>query len=265
MRPAEPLVQWLADAEAPVSLVCFHCAGGSAQSFFAWKQAAAGVCELYAVELPGRSRRLREPFARSVTEVAAAFAEQCQALPDKPLVLFGHSLGALLAYETARVLLAQGVRKPVHLLVSSRQSPDWLPVCAGLPALNDQALRDYLANLAGTPREVLANQAMMDLAVPILQADLELILGYRHAHVRGLDIPVDAFGGMGDEQVRFESLGCWQRVTEGGFSLRMIEGGHFAVMQQPQVVMARVRVIGDGLAATEGQHRRPRPLLCGGD
>ncbi|MCS5516151.1 alpha/beta fold hydrolase [Pseudomonas qingdaonensis] len=112
MKPAEPLVQWLADAEAPVSLLCFHCAGGSAQSFFAWKQAAAGVCELYAVELPGRSRRLREPFAHSVTEVAAAFAEQCQALPDKPLVLFGHSLGALLAYETAQVLLAQGCASP---------------------------------------------------------------------------------------------------------------------------------------------------------
>ena len=259
MRPAEPLVQWLADAEAPVSLVCFHCAGGSAQSFFAWKQAAAGVCELYAVELPGRSRRMREPFARCVMEVAAAFAKQCRLLPDKPLVLFGHSLGALLAYETARVLLAEGERKPVHLLVSSRQSPDWLPVCAGLPELNDQALRDYLANLAGTPREVLANKAMMDVAVPILQADLELILGYNHAHARGLEIPVEAFGGMDDEQVRFESLGCWQRVTERGFSLRMVEGGHFAVMQQPQVVMERVRAIAGGLAAVEGQFRRPSP------
>ncbi|MCS5516150.1 hypothetical protein NWF32_16875 [Pseudomonas qingdaonensis] len=111
---------------------------------------------------------------------------------------------------------------------------------------------------------MLANQAMMDLAVPILQADLELIVGYRHTHVRGLDIPVDAFGSMGDEQVRFESLACWQRVTEGGFSLRMIEGGHFAVMQQPQVVMARVRVIGDGLAAAEGQHRRPSPAAVRG-
>ncbi|MDD2052494.1 alpha/beta fold hydrolase [Pseudomonas putida] len=253
MKPAElpntALVPWLTDAEAPVSLVCFHCAGGSAQSYFPWKQAARDVCDLYAVELPGRSRRLREPFATSVAQLASAFAEQCRALPDKPLVLFGHSLGALLAYETARVLLADSERRPIHLLVSSRQSPDWQPACAGLPPLNDQALRDYLANLAGTPPEVLQNKPMMDLAVPILKADLELILDYRHEYPGALPIPVDAFGALDDDQVGFEALRAWERVTGQAFSLRIIEGGHFAVMQQPQWVMDRVRTIASGLAA----------------
>ncbi|MCQ4298187.1 alpha/beta fold hydrolase [Pseudomonas stutzeri] len=243
MKPGAPsaLVQWLADAAAPVSLVCFHCAGGSAQSFFPWKKAAQGLCELYAVELPGRSRRLREPFAESLAQLAEAFAEQCRALPNKPLILFGHSLGALLAYETARVLLAKGERPPVQLLVSSRQSPDWLPACAGLPALNDQALRDYLGNLAGTPPEVLQSKAMMDLAVPVLQADLKLILNYQHRHLQPLSIPVLVFGAISDQQVRYESLLSWERISGEGFSLRMIEGGHFAVMQQPQWVLDQVQ------------------------
>jgi surfactin synthase thioesterase subunit len=233
MKPAEPaLVQWLSGAAASLSLVCFHCAGGSAQSFFPWKKPATGLCELYAVELPGRARRLREPFARSVDALAEQFAGQCRALPDKPLVLFGHSLGALLAYETARRLLAEGERRPVALLVSSRQSPDWLPACAGLPELNDQALRDYLSDLSGTPREVLENRAMMDIAVPILQADLTLLLDYRHQHPRPLDIPVRVFGAIDDPQVGYESLVAWERVSSGDFSLRMIEGGHFAVMEE---------------------------------
>lgn len=246
MRPAEPaLVQWLADATAPVSLVAFHCAGGSAQSFYPWKKAAAGLCELYAVELPGRARRLREPFARSVAALAEQFATQCRQLADKPLVLFGHSLGALLAYETARRLLAEGERRPLALLVSSRQSPDWLPVCAGLPELHDQALRDYLGDLAGTPREVLDNRAMMDLAVPILQADLELILDYQHCHPTPLEIPVQVFGGLDDHQVGYESLLAWQRLSGAGFSLRMVEGGHFAVMEQVgEVLRAAAALIG---------------------
>ena len=248
MKPAEPgLVQWLADASAPVSLVGFHCAGGSAQSFFPWKRAAAGHCELYAVELPGRARRLREPFARCLAQLAEDCARQCRALPDKPLLLFGHSLGALLAYETAHCLLAEGLRVPRALLVSSRQSPDWLPVCAGLPQLNDRALRDYLAELAGTPREVLENKAMMDLAVPILQADLELILGYRHRHTQALDIPVQVFGALDDPQVGYEPLLAWQRVSGSGFALQMVEGGHFAVMEKVQAVMAVVAGIGAGL------------------
>lgn len=243
MKPAEPaLVQWLADAAAPVSLVCFHCAGGSAQSFFPWKKPATGLCELYAVELPGRARRLREPFAHSVDLQADRFAEQCRALPDKPLVLFGHSLGALLAYETARRLLAEGERRPVALLVSSRQSPDWLPACAGLPELNDQALRDYLTDLSGTPREVLENKAMMDIAVPILQADLTLILDYRHQHSRPLEIPVRVFGAIDDPQVRYESLLAWQRVSGANFSLHMIDGGHFAVMEQMGWVLRELDV-----------------------
>jgi len=242
MTPAEPgLVHWLADAAAPLNLVCFHCAGGSAQSFFPWKPAAAGLCELYAVELPGRARRLREPFAASLATLADTFARQCRDLPDKPLLLFGHSLGALLAYETARRLLADGTRRPLALLVSSRQSPDWLPVCAGLPELDDQALRDYLAELAGTPREVLENKAMMDLAVPVLQADLQLILDYRHAHQGPLDIPLWVFGGMQDRQVTYESLLAWQRLGGAGFALRMIEGGHFAVMERMEWVFEVVR------------------------
>ncbi|MDU9392281.1 thioesterase II family protein [Pseudomonas sp. zfem002] len=238
------LVQWLADPAAPLSLVCFHCAGGSAQSFFPWKKAAAGLCELYAVEMPGRARRLREPFAASVAALAEGFARQCRELPDKPLLLFGHSLGALLAYETARRLLTEGARRPLALLVSSRQSPDWLPVCAGLPELNDQALRDYLAELAGTPREVLQNKAMMDLAVPVLQADLLLILDYRHAHARPLEIPVWVFGAVDDRQVSYESLLAWQGVSGAGFGLRMIEGGHFAVMERVEGVFGVVRGYG---------------------
>nr|AAF33126.1 putative thioesterase [Stutzerimonas stutzeri] len=190
---------------------------------------------------PAAARRLREPFAESLAQLAEAFAEQCRALPNKPLILFGHSLGALLAYETARVLLAKGERPPVQLLVSSRQSPDWLPACAGLPALNDQALRDYLGNLAGTPPEVLQSKAMMDLAVPVLQADLKLILNYQHRHLQPLSIPVLVFGAISDQQVRYESLLSWERISGEGFSLRMIEGGHFAVMQQPQWVLDQVQ------------------------
>lgn len=246
MRPPEPLapapglVHWLADAQAPVSLVCFHCAGASAQSFFPWIKPARGLCELYAVELPGRSRRHHEPFADSVLALARQFAEQCLALAGKPMIFFGHSLGALMAYETARALVVMGASAPVHLIVASRQSPHWLPVCSGLPELNDRALRDYLRALDGTPLEVLQNQALMDRAVPILQADLTLIHGYRHESREPLGIPIDALGALDDNHVRFESMLGWEQASDRAFNLHMIEGGHFAAMQQPQHTLQRV-------------------------
>lgn len=245
---AGALVSWLSDARAPASLLCFHCAGGSAQSFFPWKKVAEGVCDLFAVELPGRSRRYGEPFAESVAQLAEEFAEGCAALPDKPLIFFGHSLGALLAFETARLLQARGGRAPCHLILAARQSSDWLPVTSGLPELDETALRRYMENLAGTPRQVLDNEAMMQIALPVLRADLELIYRYRHVPGPPLEASIEALGGIDDGHVRFESLLSWRHATRRPFSLRMIAGGHFTVMDQPQRILRSVRAVLAGSA-----------------
>lgn len=236
-------VPWLIDVQAPASLLCFHCAGGSAQSFFHWKKPAEGVCDLIAVELPGRSRRYGEQFAESVEQLAEEFADRCGALPEKPLIFFGHSLGALLAYETARVLQARGARGPCHLILAARQSSDWVPAFSGLPELNENALRRYMETLDGTPRQVLDNEALMQIALPILQADLELIYRYRYTHGRPLDASIEAIGGIHDAHVRFESLVSWRNATSKPFSLQMIEGGHFTIMDQPDRILNSVRAV----------------------
>lgn len=215
------------------ALVCFHFAGGSAQTFYRWREQVDGECDVFAVELPGRGRRTREPFATHVQELARHLAQRCTLLPDKPWIFFGHSLGALLAYETVRALAALNLPVPCHLFVSARQCPDWLPVCSGLPALDDRALHDYLASLDGTPDEVLASKEMMGLIIPTLRADLQLIYQHQHSPGPALDIPIDAIGAIDDDYVRYESLLGWQRSTRLEFRLRMIEGGHFALMDQP--------------------------------
>lgn len=232
----------------PAALVCFHFAGGSAQSFFRWRRLGQGCCDLIAAELPGRGRRTRESFIRSIPELAERLADAATAFPDKPCVFFGHSLGALIAYETARILHARGHRVPDRLIVSARQSPGWEPATSGLPALDEDALRDYLHNLAGTPKAVLENEDLMRMTIPILRADLQLIYNHRHLPGEQLNIPVEAIGAIGDDYVAFESLLGWRNTTSDDFRLHMIQGGHFAIMENPGIVFEVIRNIPNGKA-----------------
>ena len=251
MKPSDAgapaLVHWQTDASHRLTLVCFHCAGSNAQSFFAWREAARGLCDLIAVELPGRSRRYREAPADSVDQLADAFAQAIAQLPDKPLVFFGHSLGALLAYETTRALRRRRGPLPQRLILSSRQGAAWLPVHCGLPELDAPALRQYMQDLEGTPPQILENDAMMQAMLPVLRADLQLIYQYQHQVEAALEMPIEVLGGIDDQHVRFESLLGWQQASTADFRLRMVEGGHFAVMSQPDSVLDSVRQLAASL------------------
>lgn len=237
------IIPLLKDAAADVRLVCFHFAGGSAQSFLPWRQPSTDVCELLAVELPGRSRRYNEPFVPSIRDAAASFAEAYSKLEPKPCVFYGHSLGALLAYETVSILAKTGGAVPERLVVSSRAGPGYFPVSVGLPELSNDSLMTYLRDLQGTKASVLENKMLMDMMLPIIRADLELIYAYQYASGPRLDIPVDVIGAIDDHHCPFELLLDWKNITSGQFKLHMIPGGHFAPISQPDIVLGVVKAM----------------------
>lgn len=235
-RKGNEYVSLVKEPASKIVLVCFHFAGGSAQSFLPWKRFCTGVCDLVVAELPGRGRRYGESFFSSMTEAAANFADAYGELSNKHCVFFGHSLGALLAFETARELSARGIASPRRLLVSARAGPDWYPASVGLPELTDTALMKYLRELRGTPQAVLENSGFMQMMMPIIRADLELIYRYEHSPGASLSIPVDVIGAIKDEFVSFESLLRWREATTGDFRLQMVEGGHFTLLAKPDNV-----------------------------
>jgi medium-chain acyl-[acyl-carrier-protein] hydrolase len=230
-------VPLLKSPNAAVRLICFHFAGGSAQSFLSWRQPSSDVCELIAAELPGRSRRYNENFTPSILHAAERFADACQQMETKRCVFYGHSLGALLAYETARVLARRGTRGPERLVVSSRSAPGSFPASTGLPELSNDALLKYLHDLQGTKQSILENKMLMDMMLPIIRADLEIIYKYRHRSHPLLDIPLDVIGAIDDRHCPFELLLAWRNVTRNTFQLHMIPGGHFAPIAHPGIVL----------------------------
>lgn len=217
-------------------IVCFHYAGGSAQAFFPWRASLPSDVDLMAIELPGRGRHQNLPFAESIASVADELAAAYASLSLKTTVFYGHSLGALVAYETARRLRQRGVRELRQLIVSSRAAPGSQQFTASLPPLADHHLHAYLKNLNGTPKSILDNPEMMRLVLPVLRADLKLVYEYEPSPGPVLDIPIEVIGATADEWAPIECLLEWRRLTTAKFKLHMIEGGHFAPVASPSLI-----------------------------
>jgi medium-chain acyl-[acyl-carrier-protein] hydrolase len=222
---------WIAYArptpEPRPRLFCFPYAGGSATMYINMVKTLGHLVEVCPVELPGRGARLRETPIDHLPTLVAALSTGLRPLLDRPFAFFGHSMGALLAFELTRTLRRQGGPLPGQLLVSAHRGPQ-LPRTALLGhGLSDTEMLDNVRGLGGTPPDVLAHPELLEMILPIIRADFELVDTYHYQAEPPLPCPILAFGGMTDALVSRTQLEGWREQTEARFSLQMFPGGHF--------------------------------------
>jgi medium-chain acyl-[acyl-carrier-protein] hydrolase len=212
---------------AALRLFCFHYAGGNAQVFQGWPGRLPHGVEIGAIQLPGRSDRLGEPHIRRLLPLSRIVAQELLPYLDKPFVFFGHSLGALLCFETARSLRRENRRQPSHIFVSATEAPHRRSMGESLSGLPKGALVKKLQEFNGTPIEVLQNDELLDLMLPTIRADFELCETYEYHPESPLECPMTIYGGLEDHKVEAERLAAWSEMTMGAFEIRMFPGGHF--------------------------------------
>jgi medium-chain acyl-[acyl-carrier-protein] hydrolase len=212
---------------AALRLFCFHYAGGSAQIFHAWPGRLPPGVEMGAIQLPGRGHRLGEPHIRRMAPLSRIIAQELLPYLDKPFVFFGHSLGALLCFETARSLRRENRRQPAHLFVSATESPHRRNSEEPLSGLPKSALVKKLHEFNGAPVEALQNDELLDLMLPTVRADFELCETYEYHPEPPLECPMTIYGGLEDHKVEAERLAAWSEMTVGTSEIRMFPGGHF--------------------------------------
>lgn len=222
---------------AKLRLFCFPYAGGGATTVAAWPRELPGEIEVVAVQPPGREARLaEEPFSR-LDALVDAMARELAPLFDKPFAFFGHSNGALMAFELARKLRRDGRRMPAAVIVSGRPAPQIVltePVIHDLP---DAEFIQELRRFAGTPEELLANKELMALLMPLLRADFALGETYRFIPEPPLDVPFAAFGGERDAEVTPAHVEAWREQAAGEFTYTMFPGDHFFVNGDRELVL----------------------------
>ncbi|WP_211109307.1 thioesterase II family protein [Azospirillum tabaci] len=226
-----PWLQGFRPVSAPRhTLLCFPYAGAGAAVFREWAPDVGPDTELLAVRLPGRESRIGEPPLRRTEDAVPAILTALKPLADRPAILFGHSLGAALAYATARALVARG-HPPALLAVSGRRAPhlpSWRPPIQGL---DEAAFRARLAALGGTPPEVLACDDLMELMLPMLRADFAMSEAFIEHDPPHLPVPILAFAGTEDTEAMVEEVAGWERIAGAGFTLRTLPGGHFFLQE----------------------------------
>lgn len=213
---------------ASLRLFCFSYAGGNAMMFRPWQEFFWPKIEVCPLQIPGHGTRLGEaPFTRMRPLVQAMVGPMMEFL-DRPFAFFGHSMGAILAFELAHALRSECGLTPSHLFVSGRPAPH-RPLPPPLHNLPRPQLLEELRRLKGTPDEVLQHEELLEVLIPLLRADFEVIETYEYVSRPKLACPITAFGGIEDLRVSRTDLEGWAEHGSGGFSLRMLNGDHFFI------------------------------------
>ncbi|GAB2578767.1 alpha/beta fold hydrolase [Streptomyces capparidis] len=221
---------------------CLPHAGGAASSYLPWAEAAGETgLEFVPVELPGRGTRWsEEPCTRMDDLVDGFLAVLADAPPGAPFILFGHSMGALVGYEAARRLAGAGAPTPLGLVVSGRRPPR-APEAVPMHGLPDDDLLATLAELGGTPPEVLRHEGLMRMALPALRADLTLLAEHNaRVPITALPCPVLALTGTDDVFCDPRWAAGWRAATGSDFRRLTFPGGHFFLHEHRAAIAAEI-------------------------
>jgi surfactin synthase thioesterase subunit len=224
-----------AGRDTPVTLVCFPHAGGTADYYLPILRPLWPDAGVLVVQYPGRGDRSAEPAEPNVVGLADRLVAVLGTLPRHPMVFFGHSMGALIAFEVAVRLSRRGAG-PRHLVVSGHAAPDREPV-TGRHEFDGRRLVEELRLLGGTDELVLRHPRLLEAFLPAIRNDLIAARTYRYGQAYTLDCPVTALIGDRDPRTDVHGARAWAALTTGAFDLEVFAGGHFYLNEQRDAVL----------------------------
>lgn len=244
-RPAE-LADWFVSSGAAASpsaprIFCFPHAGGSPRVFLDWQPGLGEEAEIVAICRPGKEHRAAEP-APTIDEFVDGAVVAITALAEadsRPFYLFGHSMGAPVAYEVCRRLAGSGSAALQHYIGSGCSAPALLPSqrVRDIAKLSGAQFAEALAFFGGLPPEVIADEDVRDLLLPGLTADFNIAVGYRYQARPPLEVPATIVVGREDPHVKQPQIEPWAREFAAPPQVHFVDGGHFYFEPKPTAIV----------------------------
>ncbi|MFG2209033.1 thioesterase II family protein [Streptomyces sp. NPDC048638] len=219
--------------------VCLPHAGGSASFSFPLSRSLSADLDVIAVQYPGRQDRWRERCMENLDELAERVYATVALLTDRPLSLFGHSMGAALGFEVARLLEQRADAVPAHLFVSGRRAPS-RHRDETVHQLGDEGLLADVRRLSGTDSRILEDDEVLQMALPAFRADYKAIETYRYRPGPPLQCPIMAFTGDNDPKATVDEVRSWSEHTVADFGMKVYPGGHFFLSGQQEAIRREV-------------------------
>ncbi|WP_018014701.1 thioesterase II family protein [Teredinibacter turnerae] len=223
--------RWLprveSNPDAELRLFCLSYAGGGASVYYPWRHVVPDLVEVCPVQLPGREERVDEPCISEFDQVVELLAPVMGEYLDIPYMIYGHSMGAGLAFELSHRLLNDYDKPPSHLFVGAHRSPTQPYGYPSVKSTSEDVVLDVLSGFEGMPEAILKNRELLDLFLPILRSDLLVCETYRYRERTPLACPITLFTGRDDKNVTSQELVGWGDQTTGPFVHQELEAGHF--------------------------------------
>lgn len=233
-----------------VHLLCFPYGGGSAAAYRAWGLGLPRSVEVVAVNLPGRLGRLDAAPYEVLGELVEDAVLGLRSHFERPFALWGHSMGALVAFEVARSLRRHGLPRPERLLVGGHPAPGATYESAPISGLADEAFVEALRAKSWARAELLEDRELMTLLLPALRADLRAVETHVVVDETPLEVPISVFGGLGDPDTPRARLEGWAQHTVAPCEVHLLPGDHFFVHDAEPVLLA---LIGENLGRAAGE------------
>ncbi|MFN8008646.1 MAG: alpha/beta fold hydrolase [Terriglobia bacterium] len=211
-----------------MQLICFSYAGRGASVYSTWAKLLSPSVTIRAVQLPGRENRFSEPCIKRISDLMPELVKALQSRLTQPFALFGHSMGALICFELARELRRQNLPEPVHLFLSAHRAPhlpDPYPPIAHLS--EEEFVEEVQRRYGGIPEPVKQSKELMEIMIPVLRADFEMLENYQYVMEEPLFCPITVLGGFEDFETTDAELEAWQLHSRKVFDLKLFPGDHF--------------------------------------
>lgn len=225
-------------SDVQVVMYCFPYAGGDISIYRNWQNQLPSFIEVCPIKLPGRGERLAEPPLTEIPALAEEIADAINGLSTKPYCFFGHSMGALLAFEVARVIQRQGGVMPVHMVASGCAAPHVREPRRMTYHLPDQEFLSEVRELNGAPPEFFDYSELVSLLLPMLRADFQACETYTYQSGKMLDVDMTVLGGEYDSDISMSQLNAWRELTNGRIRLDTFGGDHFFLREFERDVLS---------------------------
>ncbi|WP_368487499.1 thioesterase II family protein [Clostridium sp. BJN0013] len=214
-----------------IRLICLPYAGGSSMIYSKWTKYLNTSIEIYRVELAGRGRRKNVPLYTTLEDsVNDVFLSIKDFLNDSSYVIFGHSMGSIIAYELSCKIKQSGLNNPLNIIFSGSNAPhvkSKRELCYRLP---EDKFKNIILEYGATPAEVFEDRVLASYFVPILRADFRILETYQYNDRENpFDCPITIFYGMRDKLVDVQKIDEWSGYTRKQCKKYAFQGGHFFI------------------------------------
>lgn len=231
--------------KAQIRLFCFHHSGGAASSYYRWVEHISPNIELIAIQLPGREDRFSEPLINRFEDIIFHLLEGFHIYTEKPFFVFGHSLGALVGFEFVSAIRKRYSILPHYLIVSAARAPHLTYKRTSLSHLDDASLTEKLKVYNGIEDNIINNNDLLSLFLPIIRSDFQLIENYRYNSFKPFLCDILSLAGSDDHTVNCEDIRAWSAYTMGKFHYLSFSGEHFFLKNHQSTILQIINHIGN--------------------